>query len=65
MCETCSWEHIREHSVLALKPGVTFQEVALTVLQRIALEGRTIADREQRTLLRVHIITYKQEIEEQ
>ena len=23
MCEICSWEHIREHSVLALKPGVT------------------------------------------
>ena len=23
MCEICSWEYIREHSVLALKPGVT------------------------------------------
>ena len=41
------------------------QEVALTALQRIALEGRRIADREQRTILRVHVTTYKQEIEEQ
>ena len=41
------------------------QEVALTALQSIALEGRRIADRAQRTLLRVHVITYKKEIEEQ
>ena len=40
------------------------QELALTALQRIALEGRRLADQEQRTLLRVHVITYKQEIEE-
>ena len=40
------------------------QGVALVALQRIALEGRRIADRKQRTLLRVHA-TYKQEIEEQ
>ena len=38
-----------------------FQEVALTALQRIALEGRRIVDQEQRTLLRVHVIAYKQE----
>ena len=37
------------------------QEVALTALQRIALEGRRLVDQEQRTLLRVHIITYKQD----
>ena len=37
------------------------QEVVLTALQRIALEGRRLADQEQRTLLRVHVITYKQE----
>ena len=36
-----------------------FPEVAQTALQRFALEGRRTADREQRTLLRVHI-TYKQ-----
>ena len=41
------------------------QEVALTALQRIALEGRRLADQEQRTLLRIHVITYKQEVEEQ
>jgi hypothetical protein len=41
------------------------QKVALTALQRITLEGRRIAVRKQRTLLRVHVITYKQEIEEQ
>ena len=40
------------------------QEVALTALQRIALEGRRTADRVQRTLLCVHT-TYKQEIKEQ
>ena len=39
------------------------QEVALTALQRIALERRRLADQEQRTLLRVNVITYKQEIE--
>ena len=37
------------------------QEAALTALQRIVLEGQRIADQEQRTLLRVHVITYKQE----
>ena len=36
------------------------QEVALTALQRIALEGQRLAHQEQRTLLRVHFITYKQ-----
>ena len=40
------------------------RQVALTSLQRIALEGRRTADREQRTLLRAHA-TYKQEIGEQ
>ena len=34
------------------------QEVAQNVLQRIALEGRRTAGREQRTLLRVHV-TYE------
>ena len=37
------------------------QEVALTALQSIALEGRRLADQEQRTLLLVHVITYKEE----
>ena len=37
------------------------QEFALTALQRIALEGRRLVDQEQRTLLRVHVITCKQE----
>ena len=35
------------------------QKVTQTTLQRIALKGRIIADREQRTLLRIHV-TYKQ-----
>ena len=34
------------------------QEVARNALQRITLEGRRTADREQRTLLGVHV-TYK------
>ena len=35
------------------------QETAQNALQRIVLEGRRIDDREQRTLLRVHV-TYKE-----
>ena len=46
---------------LEIQVAQWIQVVALTALQRIALEGRRIVDQEQRTLLRVHINTYKQE----
>ena len=32
MCETCSWKHIREHSVLALKPGVTMSRELFSIV---------------------------------
>ena len=49
--------------VLGKQVAQQTQEVALTALQRIALEGRRLADQEQRTLLCVHVITYKQELQ--
>ena len=51
--------------VLGKQVAQQTQEFALTALQRIALEGRRLADQEQRTPLRVHVITEKQKIEEQ